>query len=679
MAEGKGKVLQTIIDISGEISPTLGKSLEGVTKKLEGVNLKALAVGAAIGGIAAGTAVMVGKSVKYLVNLGSEFDNAFDSIRIGTGATGEALESLQEDFNEVYKSVPTSMEDASKAIADYNTRLGLSGEELQGLSVQAIQVADMLGDDLNSVIEESSRAFQQWGIDSEDMGVSMDYIFKVSQSTGIGFSDLMSNMQSFGPQLQAMGYSFDEAAALMGQMEKAGVNTEEVLGAMKKSVGALAKDGISATQVMSNYAEKIKSAGSEAEATAIANEIFGARAGSTMAAAIRNGTLSVDELTKSLMDNQETINGAAEDTYDFAEVFQLMKQKAEVYLQPLANTLFDLFSQVAPLIGEMFDDIGPVIEQVTEQAMPFLTEFVGGLLEFLPEIMPMISELAGAILPMLSEFVGALLPPLLDLIRQLLPPLIEVAKAILPALSGVLLSLLPMLMQILDAILPVIMTLLTQLMPIIQPILDVALMLLNDVIMPLLDPLMQLVNALLPVIAPMLKVMTSQLKPLLDLLGIAAEVLGVVVGWVAKVVGWVADGLTWVVDLVFGGGDDVKDAAKVEGYATGGLTNGLSIAGEDPRYPNEWVLSLNPAYRAQNLSYWAQAGRMLGADASDYTLGSSGGGTSVNLGGISFAPNITISGHADKESIMEAIEEEYPEFIDMLEEWFTKRGVAVYG
>ena len=76
----KGKVLQTIIDISGEISPTLGKSLKGVTDKLEGVNVKALAAGAAIGGIAAGTAVMVGKTVKYLVDLGSEFDNAFDSF-----------------------------------------------------------------------------------------------------------------------------------------------------------------------------------------------------------------------------------------------------------------------------------------------------------------------------------------------------------------------------------------------------------------------------------------------------------------------------------------------------------------------------------------------------------------------------------------------------------------------
>lgn len=109
--------------------------------------------------------------------------------------------------------------------------------------------------------------------------------------------------------------------------------------------------------------------------------------------------------------------------------------------------------------------------------------------------------------------------------------------------------------------------------------------------------------------------------------------------------------------------------------ATGGFTDGVSIAGEKG---TEAVISFDKAYRSQNLSYWAQAGRMLGADVSDYTLGSSGSGASVNLGGISFAPNITITGNADKASIMEAIEEEYPEFIDMLEEWFATRGVTVY-
>ena len=61
------------------------------------------------------------------------------------------------------------MEDASSAIADYNTRLGLTGENLQGVSKQALQVSDLLGEDLSGVIEGSSQAFQQWNIDADGM------------------------------------------------------------------------------------------------------------------------------------------------------------------------------------------------------------------------------------------------------------------------------------------------------------------------------------------------------------------------------------------------------------------------------------------------------------------------------------------------------------------------------
>lgn len=116
------------------------------------------------------------------------------------------------------------------------------------------------------------------------------------------------------------------------------------------------------------------------------------------------------------------------------------------------------------------------------------------------------------------------------------------------------------------------------------------------------------------------------------------------------------------------------DIPKLPTFATGGFTDGVSIAGEAGR---EAIISFDPAYRAQNLSYWAQAGQMLGADYSDYALGGSGG-SYVDFGGVTFAPNITVSGNADKESIMEAIEAEYPEFIDMLEEYLMQRSVTAY-
>ena len=326
-----GKTMQAVVNLAGSIDPSLGKAIEQAQKKISGLNVKALAVGAAVGGIAVATGKAVVEAGKYMKDLGASFDDAADAIRIGTGATGDALDGLLDDFDAVYKSVPTTMEDASKAIADYNTRLGLTGPQLQEISKQAIQVSDMLGDDLGSVIEESSQAFQQWNIDADDMGGAMDYIFKVSQSTGMGFTDLMADMQKFGPQLQEMGYSFETASALMGQLDKAGVNTDEVLGAMKKSVAALAKEGISASDGLAMYYEKIKNAGTAAEAASIASEIFGTRAGSTMAAAIRDGSLAVADLTAELQENGETIAGAADDTYDFAERLQVMKQGLEAY------------------------------------------------------------------------------------------------------------------------------------------------------------------------------------------------------------------------------------------------------------------------------------------------------------------------------------------------------------
>ena len=675
----KGKVFQTVIDIAGEISPSLGKSLDSVQKHLGGVNIKAMAVGAAMGGIAIATAKAVMDASKYLADLGAEFDSAIDTIRIGTGATGEALNALMDDMEAVYSSVPTTMDAASQAIADYNTRLGLTGEELQGLSAQAIQVSDMLGEDLGAVIEETSQAFQQWGIEAEDMGGTMDYLFKVSQSTGIGFNDLAGKMQQYGAQFQDMGYSFDEAAALMGQLEKAGVNTDEVLAAMKKSVGVLAKEGIDAADGLEVFCQLISEAGTETEAAALASELFGAKAGSTMAAAIRDGTLSIADLNAELMTSQESISGAAEDTYDYAERLQMFKQKAEVALAPLATTIFDGLNGVIDSGMALLDEFLPVIQDTIVAVMPFVSDFLGGMIDALKVVLPMVLDLGKKILPLLASFIQQLLPPLLGLVEALLPPMMEIIEALLPALSGVLLSILPMLTKLLSAILPVIASLLSNLLPIINPLLDVALMLLNNVIFPLLDPLLMLVESLLPLIAPLLEVAIGTLGPFLALLEPLAEILGVIVGWIAKVVGWVAEGLNWVVKLVFGDvSGDVAEAAGVNGYATGGFTSGLSIAGEDPRYPVEAVLSFNPAYRDQNLAYWAQAGRMLGADTADFSLGGSSSGTSIDMGGVTFAPNITVTGNANKESIMEAIEAEYPEFIDMLEQWLFERGRVVY-
>ena len=674
---GKGKELQAVVNLAGSIDPSLGKAIESAQKKISGLNVKALAVGAAVGGIAVATGKAVVEAGKYLKDLGSQFDEAADAIRIGTGATGDALDGLLDDFDEVYKSVPTTMEDASKAIADYNTRLGLTGPQLQEISKQALQVSDMLGDDLGGVIEESSQAFQQWNIDAENMGGAMDYIFKVSQSTGMGFTDLMSNMQKFGPQLQEMGYSFETASALMGQLDKAGVNVEEVLGAMKKSVGALAKEGISASDGLAMYYEQIKNAGTAAEAASIASEIFGTKAGSTMAAAIRDGTLAVGDLTESLLENGETIAGAAEDTYDFAERLQIMKQGLEVALKPMANTVFDGLNKFMPVLQKLMEQIVPVISDAVEAAAPFVEEFLMGAADALEDVLPLISQLAADLLPILTQLMSTLLPPLLSLVQTLLPPLMQIVGAILPPIASLLSTILPMITQIVSAVLPVLVQIISALLPVITPLLEVALQIVNDVIMPLLPPLMQIVQALLPPLVSLLNLVMPILSPLLALLQPIASVLGTIADVIAKIVSFGSGVISKIAGLFGGGGG----GGGVSGFATGGFTSGPSIAGEDPRYPTEAVISFNPAYRSENLEYWAKAGQMLGAsNESDYELLSGGSSTSVvyDLSGLSFSPQIKIEGDTDEDALIRKLRELEPEFIDFGLEALSRREGGAY-
>lgn len=674
---GKGKELQAVVNLAGSIDPSLGKAIESAQKKISGLNVKALAVGAAVGGIAVATGKAVVEAGKYLKDLGSQFDEAADAIRIGTGATGDALDGLLDDFDEVYKSVPTTMEDASKAIADYNTRLGLTGPQLQEISKQALQVSDMLGDDLGGVIEESSQAFQQWNIDADNMGGAMDYIFKVSQSTGMGFTDLMSNMQKFGPQLQEMGYSFETASALMGQLDKAGVNTEEVLSAMKKSVGALAKEGISASDGLAMYYEQIKNAGTAAEAASIASEIFGTKAGSTMAAAIRDGTLAVGDLTESLLENGETIAGAAEDTYDFAERLQIMKQGLEVALKPMANTVFDGLNKFMPVLQKLMEQIVPVISDAVEAAAPFVEEFLMGAADALEDVLPLISQLAADLLPILTQLMSTLLPPLLSLVQTLLPPLMQIVGAILPPIASLLSTILPMITQIVSAVLPVLVQIISALLPVITPLLEVALQIVNDVIMPLLAPLMQIVQALLPPLVSLLNLVMPILSPLLALLQPIASVLGTIADVIAKIVSFGSGVISKIAGLFGGGGG----GGGVSGFATGGFTSGPSIAGEDPRYPTEAVISFNPAYRSENLEYWAKAGQMLGAsNESDYELLSGGSSTSVvyDLSGLSFSPQIKIEGDTDEDALIRKLRELEPEFIDFVIEALSRREGGTY-
>lgn len=339
-----------VVKIGADISE-LQKSLNEAAKSLEKSGKTLSSIG---GNLTKGLTLPIATATTGVLKLGMDFDEAADKIRTGTGATGDALEDLKDDFKAVYSSVPTGMDDVSTAIADLNTRTGLAGKPLQELSSQMLNLSRITGEELTGVIATSSRLFGDWSVATEDNAGTMDYLFKVSQSTGVGFNDLNAKLVQFGAPLRQMGFDLETSAAMLGKFEKEGVNTELVLGGLRIALGKMAKAGITDTKAaLEEVTRRIKDAGSTGEANAIALELFGARIGPDMAAAIREGRFELAELVTSLQSSSETINGAALETMDFTEQLVMMKNKAAVALEPLGSSLMQAINASMPAIEEL--------------------------------------------------------------------------------------------------------------------------------------------------------------------------------------------------------------------------------------------------------------------------------------------------------------------------------------
>ena len=702
MAEGKkGKVLQTVIDIAGEISPTLGKSLEKVTEKIDGVNVAAVAAGAAVGAIAYGTGKAVVEATKYLAELGDAYNSAVNDIAAGTGLVGEELEGMSDVLKDVYGSnFGESMEDAAAGITAVYQATGLTDDALAETTKGAYALADTFGYDVAESARAAKAMMENFGVSGEE---AMGLIAAGAQN-GLDYSgELIDSINEYSVQFSKLGFSADDMFNIFQQgadngawnLDKVGDAIKEFsirsIDGSKTTTEAFKALGLDADEMMATFAAggddasiafqgvltALMDMDDEVQRDALGVSLFGTQWEDLGVEAMT----ALSDISSEAYNTEDALGKINSVKYDnMTDAFEGIKRQAEVSLLPLASTIANAFTDIAPILGDLFEELGPIIEQTTEDMMPFVTDFLNGATGVLKDLIPYVVKLADALMPILSDLVSQLLPPILDLVDALLPPLMDILIAVMPPIVSILTSILPILVQVAQMVLPVIVNLINALLPAVEPILGVLMMLLNDVIMPLLPPIIQLIESLLPVIEPILTVILSALQPVFELLQVLAPVLADIIGFIAEVVGWVAQGLNWVVKLIFGDSSgEIADTAKAEGYATGGITNGVSIAGEDPRYPHEYIISLNPAYRSQNLSYWAQAGRMLGADASDFYLGiGSSGSSGVSIGNVTFAPNIRIAGNADKDTIMAAIEEEYPEFIDMLDEYFMSRGVTVY-
>ena len=352
-----------------DIQPQVGAGFQaGIASRMGPVGAVAgVALAASVGAAFAGGAA--------LLKVDDVLGEAFDAIRVGTGATGPQLEELNQSFREVFSTVPTDAGAAGQALADLNTRTGAVGETLEELTATSLNLGRITGEDVGGLIEKTTRTFGDWGIAVEDGTGALDALFRASQATGPPVSRLSDLLTRYGAPLRQFGFGFEESAALLGKFEQEGVNTELVMGSLRVALGKVAREGGDPAQALEETIEAIQTAGSVGEANALALELFGARAGPDMAAAIREGRFELGELFAQVASGDETIASASGAVDGFREKWQTFKNRVLVAIEPLAIKFEAALGSLLDTIGPA---VGPVLEGITN-ALSAVGDLFGGV------------------------------------------------------------------------------------------------------------------------------------------------------------------------------------------------------------------------------------------------------------------------------------------------------------
>lgn len=277
-----------------------------------------------------------------ILKAGVDVDKGMDAIQIATGATGQRLKALQADFKAVGSTVPNSLADVGKAVGEVATRTGLTGPPLEALTRRLLTMQRLMGGDLAQSLEQTTRLFGDWGVKVGQQSRVLDLLGRAHEQTGINLGKLTRELVMFGAPLRTVGFSLEQSVALFGKWNREGVNAEQVATSIRIAVSRMVKAGVQDIPGAFQAAIKaIQAAKSPADALALSFKLFGARAGTDMARAIREGRFAIDDLARSLVAGGGTILDTAKKTDDFGERFAVLRNKVELALQPLGSRLMD--------------------------------------------------------------------------------------------------------------------------------------------------------------------------------------------------------------------------------------------------------------------------------------------------------------------------------------------------
>lgn len=736
----KNKIMTTIVNMAGNVDPSVQKAFREVESRLEGMNGKAIAVGASVAAAGAGITVGAVHAGKALINMGDAYNSTMGDLQAKTGATAAEMEGLSDAVEGVYadRNLGEDMIQVADAIAIARQQTGLMGQDLESITADAIMLQDTFDYDVNESVKAARALMQNFGIDGH---TAMNYIAEGAQE-GLDYSgELLDTISEYSVQFAKVGMDADDMFNIMQTGADNGAWKLDTLANAVKEFSVASIDGSETTkeafealgydadEVMSIFAKggedaniafntilnDLISMDDEVARDAIGVSLFKTTWEDLGVEALASLT-DVTDATYLAGDALGEINTVKYDT--IGQAIQGVQRQLEVQLAPAGSAAAQRLAEMSPQITESLKIVSPYIEDLAVKFSDVLVDGIDLAIAALIWCSQNTDTLKAAAVGLGIVFATFSAAKMITSIHNAVAAFSLLRAAHLKEKAE---TIYLQALYAKDAVVKgastaatVAQTAATGAWNVVAGIGTAVTSAFGAAMAFLTSPIGLVILAIGALIGigvllyknwDTVKMYAVQLGTFLSGVwnSISTAVGNFINGIKEKflsgfnaLVGIVKAPINGVISLINGAinginGISVDIPDWVPGFggkhfglmlptmpllAKGGFTNGASIAGEAG---TEAVISFDPSVRSQNLSYWAKAGQMLGALPEGVSVLESGSDSnSVSIGQIVFSPKIEITGNADKESIIAAIRAEYPEFIDLLERWFMERGYFAY-
>ncbi len=392
--------LKSLQEEAKKVPSALSVSMKEAGDKIKEVGDKTTEVGKGLSTHITAPIVAMGAASLKAFN---DVDAGMDIIVQKTGASGKALNEMQDSMKNLATSIPTDFETAGAAIGEVNTRFGLTGQKLEELSGKFIKFAQLNNLDVSTAIDNTQKVISAFGLKAEDAGALLDTMNAVGQRTGISMDTLAKSMVTNSASLQQLGFSASDAANFLGNVEMSGADTSQVMTGLSKALSNATANGKPMKEALKDIQDSMVNAKSDTDGLQVAIDLFGKKAGPAIYQACKNGSLSFEELGTSLKDNLGNVDSTFNETLDPIDKFKTSMNSLKIVGADVGNSLLTVlapmltkFSAMMKSLNEKWNSLSPGMQDAIVK-IALIAATVGPVLVVIGKVITAVGTITSAL------------------------------------------------------------------------------------------------------------------------------------------------------------------------------------------------------------------------------------------------------------------------------------------